>query len=326
MNRYPLLSRSVATVVTALMLALPGMSTAATVGPTPAAVAAATARTTDGKIDVNGVRYHYLIAQGHGTPVVLLHGWGSTSYMWRFVMPQLAARGYTVIAPDLRGLGDTSKPATGYDKANIAEDIRDLVAKLGYGPKIHIAGHDMGGMVAYAYAAQHPTEVKTLTILDVPLPGIAPWNDIVQTPRVWHFAFFGQRDVGEMLMAGHEKEFMAWFHNNEAVNSRAFTNEVEAVYARQYSMPGAMRAGFEYYRAFPQDVIANQKFAEHKLTMPVLGIGGDGSFGPIIGAHLQNVATDVHVAQIKGSGHWVAEEQPEQVTAALVGFLPPAGN
>ncbi|AUT65914.1 alpha/beta fold hydrolase [Paraburkholderia terrae] len=292
---------------------------------TSAAISTATAKIVDGKVDVNGVRYHYLLAQGDkkGTPVVLLHGWGSTSYMWRYVMPQLVARGYTVLAPDLRGLGDTSKPATGYDKANVAEDIRALVAKLNLGPQVNVVGHDMGGMVAYAYAAQHPDEVRTLAILDVPLPGIEPWDQLVQTPRTWHFRFYSVQDVPEMLIAGHELEYLKWFHNSEAVNARAFTNEVEETYAREYAMPGALRAGFEYYRAFPQDVKANQAFSATKLTMPVLGIGGAGSFGPIIGDHLRHVATNVEAINVQGSGHWVAEEQPAVVTGALLRFLPP---
>jgi pimeloyl-ACP methyl ester carboxylesterase len=294
--------------------------------PGSSAIATATAKIQDGKIDVNGVRYHYLLARGQpgSTPVVLLHGWGSTSYMWRYVMPQLVARGYTVLAPDLRGLGDTSKPATGYEKANVADDIRALVAKLNLGPQINLVGHDMGGMVAYAYAAQHPDEVRTLAILDVPLPGIEPWDQIVQSPRTWHFRFYSVQDVPEMLIAGRELEYLKWFHNSEAVNARAFTNEVEETYAREYAMPGALRAGFEYYRAFPDDVKVNQAFSKTKLTIPVLGIGGAGSFGTIIGDHLRHVATNVEALNVQGSGHWVAEEQPAAVTGALLKFLPPA--
>jgi pimeloyl-ACP methyl ester carboxylesterase len=288
------------------------------------ALATASAQIRDGKIDVNGVRYHYLLAIGHGTPVVLLHGWGSTSFMWRFVMPQLIARGYTVLAPDLRGLGDTAKPATGYEKANIAEDIHALVAQLKLGPDVNVVGHDMGGMVAYAYTAQHPDEVRSVAILDVPLPGIEPWDQIVQMPRTWHFRFYAVQDLPEMLIAGRELAYLKWFHNSEAVNSRAFTNEVEETYARQYAMPGALRAGFEYYRAFPADARQNQAFAQHKLTMPVLGIGGAGSLGPIVGEELRHVALDVRSVQIDGAGHWVAEEQPDAVTDALLGFLPPA--
>lgn len=291
---------------------------------TSPALAAATAKIHDGKLDVNGVRYHYLLAMGHGTPIVLLHGWGSTSFMWRFVMPQLVARGYTVLAPDLRGLGDTAKPATGYEKANIAEDIHALVAQLNLGPQVHVVGHDMGGMVAYAYAAQHPDEVRSVAILDVPLPGIAPWDQIVQMPRTWHFRFYAVQDLPEMLIAGRELEYLKWFHNSEAVNARAFTNDVEETYAREYAMPGALRAGFEYYRAFPADARQNQLFAQRKLTMPVLGIGGAGSLGPIVGEELSHVALDVQSVQIEGAGHWVAEEQPQTVTDALLKFLPPA--
>jgi pimeloyl-ACP methyl ester carboxylesterase len=291
---------------------------------TSPALAAASAKIHDGKIDVNGVRYHDLLAMGHGMPIVLLHGWGSTSFMWRFVMPQLVARGYTVLAPDLRGLGDTAKPASGYEKANIAEDIHALVAQLNLGPEVQVVGHDMGGMVAYAYAAQHPDEVRSVAILDVPLPGIAPWDQIVQMPRTWHFRFYAVQDLPEMLIAGRELEYLKWFHNSEAVNSRAFTNEVEETYAREYAMPGALRAGFEYYRAFPADARQNQLFAQHKLTMPVLGIGGAGSLGPIVGEELGHVALDVRSVQIEGAGHWVAEEQPQAVTDALLKFLPPA--
>jgi len=150
------------------------------------------------------------------------------------------------------------------------------------------------------------------------VPGIAPWDDIVRTQRVWHFRFFNVRDLPEMLVAGREREFLTWFHNNEAVNSRAFANEAEETYARAYSMPGALRAGFEYYRAFPTDMIANREFAKRKLTMPVLGIGGS------IDDHLRYVATDVRGVNIENCGHWVAEEQPEAVIDARLAFLPPA--
>ena len=286
--------------------------------------AEATAEIQDGKAGVNGVRYHYLLARGGGQTVVLLHGWGSTSYMWRFVTPQLVARGYTVLVPDLRGLGDTTKPATGYEKTVIADDIRALVQTLNLGPTINLVGHDMGGMVSYAYAAQHPDEIRTLAILDVLLPGIDPWDQIVQSPRTWHFRFYSVQDVPEMLITGRELQYLKWFHNSEAVNSRAFTNEAEETYARAYAMPGALRAGFEYYRAFPNDVKANQEFAKRKLTMPVLGIGGSASLGPIIGDHLRHVANNVQAINVEGSGHWVAEEQPAAVTDALIKFLPPA--
>lgn len=313
------MKKLVRSLTTALLLAGNTMPVTALAQSTPAAVAPTPVE--DGKRVVNGVRYHYLLARGTGPTVVLLHGWGSTSYMWRFVMPRLVAAGYTVLAPDLRGFGATDKPATGYDKANIARDIHELVAALGIGPNVAVFGHDMGGMVAYAYAAQWRGEVTRLAILDVPLPGIAPWNDIIQSKRTWHFRFFDVRDVPEMLIAGHERQFISWFHNSEAVNARAFTDADEETYPRAFSMPGALRGGFEYYRAFPEDAVANAAFAKTKLTIPVLGIGGDQSFAPIIGDHLRHVAIDVRTVSIKDSGHWVAEERPDQVSAVLLDFL-----
>jgi pimeloyl-ACP methyl ester carboxylesterase len=277
----------------------------------------------DGKADVNGVRYHYLLARGGPQTVVLLHGWGSTSYMWRFVLPELAAKGYTILAPDLRGLGDTAKPATGYEKTVVAEDIRALVTALGVGPVVNLVGHDLGGHVAYAYAAQYPDEVGTLSIIDVPLPGIEPWDQLVQTPELWHLHFHAVRDLPEMLIAGRELQYLSWMHNTWAVKSSAFTHEVEDTYARSYAMPGALRAGFEYYRAFPHDAQSNHEFAKRKLPMPVLGIGGGASFGPMLGDHLREVADDVVSISIEDSGHWVPEEQPAAVIAALLTFLPP---
>lgn len=309
----------------AVALALASATLTAPAQAAPGKVAAASApQIIEGKTTVNGVRYHYLLHKDKGPVVVLLHGWATTSYMWRFVMPQLSAAGYTVLAPDLRGFGDTDKPQAGYDKANVAQDIHALVAELQLGNRVNLVGHDLGGMVAYAYAAQFRDQLQTLAILDVPLPGIAPWQDLLGSDRVWHFKFFGNRDVAERLIVDREKAFFSWFHNSEAVNSGAFTEEVENVYARKYSAPGALRGGLDYYRTFPQDAIANQEFAKVKLTMPVLGIGGAGSFGPIIGDHLKQVADNVRAVQIEGAGHWVAEEQPDATAEALLKFLPAA--
>ncbi|WP_087004583.1 alpha/beta fold hydrolase [Rhizobium sullae] len=276
----------------------------------------------DGKSDVDGVAYHYLLAQGGPQTVVLLHGWGTTSYMWRHVMPQLATQGYTVLAPDLRGLGDTAKPLAGYDKASIAEDVRKLVSNLGIGPLVNLVGHDMGGMVVYAYAAKYPNDVETLAILDVPLPGIEPWDDLIHGPRTWHFRFHSVRDVPEMLIAGRELEYLKWFHNAEGVNSRAFDNEADEVYGRSYAQPGALRAGFEYYRAFPKDVEANRLFSIEKLQMPVLAMSGVGGMGAEYGNHIRHVAKNVRGVVVEGSGHWIPEEQPAAVTKALTEFLP----
>ncbi|KWT79558.1 alpha/beta hydrolase [Agrobacterium radiobacter] len=276
----------------------------------------------DGKSDVDGVSYHYLLARGGPKTVVLLHGWGTTSYMWRYVMPQLAALGFTVIAPDLRGLGDTAKPVDGYEKALIAEDIRKLLRNLDVGPVVNLVGHDMGGMVVYAYAAQHPNDVETLSIMDVPLPGIAPWDEIVQGPRTWHFRFHSVRDVPEMLIAGRELEYLKWFHNAEGVNTRAFDNEADEIYGRSYAQPGALRAGFEYYRAFPKDVETNRALAARKLTMPVLAMSGAGGMGSMYEGHIRNVAKNVRGVVVEGSGHWIPEEKPQDVIDELVKILP----
>ena len=305
-----------------LALSLPG--TAAAQPPVPAATSQTVIR--DGKIEVNGVQYHYLMAMGRGEPIVLLHGWGETSYMWRYVMPALIARGHTVLAPDLRGLGDTARPATGYDKANVARDIQALVAALGLGPRITVAGHDMGGMIAYAYAAQYRDEVSRLVVMDVPLPGIDPWKDISATPRTWHFRFFNVRDLPEMLITGRESEFIRWFRNVEAVNTSALTPESEDYYAKSYARPGALRGGFEYYRAFAQDEIDNRALAKRPLNIPVLGLGASGGLGDTIGILLRNVASNVKTVIIEDSGHWIAEEQPQQVVAALTDFIPAPSN
>lgn len=276
----------------------------------------------DGKAEVNGVQYHYLIAEGRGEPIVLLHGWGETSYMWRYVMPALVARGHTVIAPDLRGLGDTARPAAGYEKANIARDIHALLAALKLGPRVTVAGHDMGGMVAYAYAAQYRDSVSRLVVMDVPLPGIDPWKEISATPRTWHFRFFGVRDLPETLITGQESEFIRWFRSVEAVNTSALTPESEDFYAAAYARPGALRGGFEYYRAFAQDEIDNRAFAKQPLTIPVLGLGATGGLGETMGVLLRNVARNVKTVIITDSGHWIAEEQPQQVIDALTAFIP----
>jgi pimeloyl-ACP methyl ester carboxylesterase len=272
-----------------------------------------------GKAVANGIRYHYVLG-GRGDTVVLLHGWGQNWYMWRHVMPKLVEAGYTVIAPDLRGIGDSEKPVSGYDKKTVATDIKSLVDQLNLGP-VHVVGHDVGGMVAYSYAAQFQSAVRSLTIVDVPLPGVPPWDAIVANPRTWHFRFYANRDLAEMLIAGREKLYFAWFYNSEAINPAGIDEETLDVYSRSYATPGALRGGFEHYRAFEQDAKDNAVFMQKKLTIPVLGVGGAGSFGPIIEQHLKHVAENVRAVSIDGSGHWVADERPAELVSALTGFL-----
>jgi pimeloyl-ACP methyl ester carboxylesterase len=193
---------------------------------------------------VNGIKLHYVIG-GHGPPVVLLHGWPETWYAWHTIMPALA-KNYTVIAPDLRGLGDSSKPATGYDGKTAAEDIHQLVTKLGY-KTILLVGHDIGTQVAYSYAAAHPTEVKKLAVMELTIPGFAPPG----RPSIWWGIFHQVPDVPEALVQGKEMMYLSWFYRGLTYNPAAITQADINEYVSHYSAPGGLRAGFEYYRAFP---------------------------------------------------------------------------
>jgi len=208
---------------------------------------------------VNNVRLHY-VTGGRGEPVVLLHGFGSTWYMWRNVMPELAKR-YTVIVPDLRGAGDSDKPATGYDKRTLAEDIHQLVTLLGH-QRIFLVGHDIGLMVSYAYAAAHPGEVRRLVLLDAPIPGTKVFEEIEHSPMVWHFAFHNVRDLPEALVAGRERTYLTeGFYRALSYNPAAFTEADIDEYVRCYSAPGGMRGGFEYFRAFAEDARQNKEYS-----------------------------------------------------------------
>ena len=196
---------------------------------------------------VNGIQMHYVIG-GQGEPIVLIHGWPQTWYEWRHVMPALA-KNYTVIALDLRGLGDSSKPVTGYDGKTTAEDIYQLVSQLGF-KDIFLVGHNLGALVAFSYTAAHPSEVRRLVILDVPITGIGP---ALNSTRLWHIPFHMVRDIPETLVEGKEREYLTWFYSNYSYNPAAITKEDIDEYVSHYSAPGGMRAGFEYYRAFPID-------------------------------------------------------------------------
>jgi pimeloyl-ACP methyl ester carboxylesterase len=273
---------------------------------------------------VNGVQIHYVIG-GHGEPLVLLHGWPETWYEWRHVMPALS-KNYTVIAPDLRGLGDSSKPLTGYDGKTVAEDIHQLVTKLGF-KTIFLVGHDIGGQIAYSYAAAHPTEVKKLVVSDLTFPGFAPPGRM--TP--WWFVFHQTPDIPEALVQGKELMYLSWFYHNLAYNPAAITQDDINEFVSHYSAPGGMRAGFEYYRAFPQDAIENQNHSKTKLTMPVLAVYGE--YYPAFGGNvtvnpalysMKALAQNVQGIQIPNSGHWGPEERPDFVIKMLDNFF--AGN
>lgn len=269
---------------------------------------------------VSEVRLHYITA-GQGDPVVLLHGWPQTWYQWRRVIPALAER-YTVIAPDMRGLGDSSKPATGYDKRTVAEDIYQLVRQLGF-ERIFLVGHDWGGPVAYAYACAHPSDVCRLVILDVMIPG-AGLEQIPQMSRrggLWHISFHGVRDLPEALITGRERIYLSWFYRTAAYNPTAIGEEDIDEYVRCYSAPGGLRAGFEYYRAFWDDVDHNKENAKTKLKMAVLALGGERSFGARTLSSMQALAEDVRGGVIDRCGHWIAEERPDYLIEQLLTFF-----
>jgi pimeloyl-ACP methyl ester carboxylesterase len=269
---------------------------------------------------VNNVVLHYVIA-GQGDPVVLLHGWPQTWYEWRKIIPALAER-YTVIAPDLRGLGDSSKPATGYDKRTVADDIYQLVRQLGF-ERVLLVGHDWGGPVAYAYASAHSDTVRKLVILDVGIPGAGLADALTFRPSqsIWHIQFHYVRDLPEALITGRERIYLSWFYRGAAYNQSAITAQDIDEYVRCYSAPGALRAGFEYYRAIFDDVAHNAENAKTKLKMPVLALGGERGFGEMALRSMQLFAENVRGGVIERCGHWIPEERPDYLIEQLLAFF-----
>jgi len=270
--------------------------------------------------DLSDVRLHYVTA-GDGPPVVLLHGWPQTWYEWRHVIPALAEH-HRVIAPDLRGLGDSSRPEGGYDKKTVAGDVWELVdSELGQ-TRFQLVGHDWGGPTAYALAAAHPEVVTGLVIIDVVIPGDG--GDFSQGGRRWHHQFHMTPDLPEALILGREEIYLRWFYRTFGHRPDAISENDIAEYLRTYAQPDAMRAGFEYYRALPRDAADNAEIvARFKLPMPVLAIGGGGGRGR--GAEpeqsLRRVATNVRGEIIGACGHWVPEEQPERLARLLLTFF-----
>jgi len=267
--------------------------------------------------DVEGVKLHYLMA-GHGSAVILLHGYAETSLMWKPIIPLLAER-RTVIAPDLPGIGESSIPADGLDMKTAAVRIHALVQSLGL-PKVEVVGHDIGLMVAYAYAAMYPAETAKLVVMDAFLPGVAGWEAVYNNPGIWHFRFNGP--TPEALVRGRERIYFEHFWNDFAADRTHSIPEADRrAYAAAYARPGRMRAGWAYFVSFQK---AAQDFAElsrTKLTMPILVIGGQKSLGEVLGQQMKLVASDVTVVVLPDTGHWVLEERPKETTDALVKFL-----
>ncbi|MBJ9895536.1 alpha/beta fold hydrolase [Burkholderia cenocepacia] len=275
---------------------------------------------------LDDVRLHYVTGgPDDGEMVVLLHGWPQTWYTWRHVMPALAEDGYRVVAVDYRGAGESDKPLGGYDKASMAGDIRALVHQLG-ATRIHLVGRDIGVMVAYAYAAQWPTEIVKLAMLDVPVPGTRIWDEAKASadPQIWHFGLHQQRDIAEMLIAGKERAYILDFYKKRT--HVALSNDDIAVYADAYAAPGALRAGFELYRAFPQDETRFKAFMKHKLPMPVLALAGDKSNGAKELDMARELALDVRGAVAPNTGHWLPDENPAFLTRQLLEFFREAAS
>src|SRR5882762_685779 len=266
--------------------------------------------------DVDGVRLQYLTA-GKGPAVILLHGYAETSRMWRPLMPLLADR-FTVIAPDLPGIGDSAIPTDGSDMKTAAMRIHGLARKLGI-EKARVVGHDIGLMVAYAYAAQFPGETEKLVVMDAFLPGVEGGDAVYNNPNLWHFRFHGS--TPEALVKGRERMYFDYYWNEFAADKNHSLPEADrAAYAAAYARPGRMTSGWAYFNAFPQTAKDFAELAKRKLTMPVLSIGGDKSLGEVLGQQMKLVGSDVTVVVVKDAGHWILEERQKETTEALVKF------
>jgi len=265
---------------------------------------------------VNGVKIHYVMG-GKGQPLLLVHGFGQNWYTWNRLLPELSKH-FTVIAPDLRGIGESGKPAEGYDKKTMAVDLHELMKKLGYN-NIDIAGHDIGMIVAYAYAAQFPDEVKKIAFMDALLPGVEPVYSQVKA-QAWWFGFFSQPHSGE-IVSDKVGLFLTDFWPIVGYLNNAFTQAERNEFIRAYSVPGAITGAFHWFGEFSQDATDDVEFMKNKLTMPLLALGADHFAGSFLAAHCRLVAIDVHEVILKDSGHWVVQEQTAHVQKALLDFF-----
>jgi len=288
----------------------------------PAAADSLPAGFTEAFAEVNGTRIHYVMG-GHGSPVVLLHGYAETGHMWLPILPSLAQR-HTVVVPDLRGAGPSAKPESGYDKKNMAVDIHELTRSLSL-PRVAVVGHDIGLMVAYAYAAQFPEGTERLVLMDAFLPGIGNWKDVWLMRDLWHFHFYGK--VPLALVEGRERIYFEHFWNDFAADPAHSVPEADRrFYAEAYAQPGGMRAGFEYFRNFERDAKDFAALGATRLTMPVLVLTGEKASGEFLIDQARLVASDVKGVVIKGSGHWLMEEAPDQVIPQLAAFIDAGGT
>ncbi|PIF77839.1 pimeloyl-ACP methyl ester carboxylesterase [Variovorax sp. 54] len=269
------------------------------------------------EIAVNGTTLHVRVG-GTGPAVTLLHGYGETGDMWA-PMANVLARDHTVVVPDLRGMGLSARATTGFDKKAQGQDVAQLLDKLGI-TKTQLVTHDIGNMVGYAFAAQHRDRVTRFVLIDAPVPGVGPWEEILKNPLLWHFRFGGP-DM-ERLVAGRERIYLDRFWNEFSATPARFSEAARRHYARLYARPGNMHAGFSQFAAFDQDAIDNKAFlAQGKLEMPVLAVGGEKSFGPTMAVVMRFAASDVTEGIVPGSGHWIMEENPQATTQLVGEFL-----
>lgn len=275
------------------------------------------------RVRVGNVAINY-VRGGHGPTLVLLHGYPQTWYTWREVLPELAKH-YTVIAPDLRGAGKSDAPAGGYDKKTLAADLHGLLTRLGLNRHIRLVGHDIGTMVAYAYAAAHPGDVTKLVLSEAPIPDKTLYTFPSLTakgPGFWNFGYFSLTNgLPERMVNGREEQWVERFVDSLEVKKNGVSDEQVREYARHLRDDAHLRASFEWFRAFPKDVADNSTYSAKKLTMPVLAIGARGSLGDSVPTQVRRYASHVTGIVIEDSGHWIFEEQPEQLTRTLLRFL-----
>jgi len=269
------------------------------------------------KISTNGALLNVRVG-GQGPAVVMLHGYGETGDMWAPLAIKLM-KDHTVVVPDLRGMGRSDHPAGGYDKKNQARDIAGVLDTLKIG-NVSVVAHDIGNMVAYAFTAENPARVTKLVLMDAPVPGVGPWDEILKNPLLWHFRFGGP-DM-ERLVKGRERIYLDRFWNEFSANPKNFDEASRRHYAKFYALPGAMHSGFAQFAAFDQDAIDNKVYlAKGPLQMPVLAVGGEKSFGTTMATVTQFAASNVTGAVIPGAGHWLMEEQPEATVKVIADFL-----
>jgi len=300
--------RGLLLILAALLFAVPA---AAAVKPFPASFQTRDVQTGPGL-------FIYVRVGGHGPAVLMLHGFGDSGDMWA-PLAAVMVKDHTVIVPDLRGFGLSAHPESGFDKKGEAEELAKVLQTLGVS-KFDLVTHDIGNMVGYALAAQHPQQVTRWVVMDAPLPGVGHWDDQLKNPKTWHFNFHGPDE--ERLVAGRERIFLDRFYNELSANPSGIDEATRQHYAALYARPRAMHDALETFAAFPQDAKDNQVFlAKGKLPMPVLAIGGDHSYGLKLATEIGFAASNVKAVSIPNSGHWLMEEQPQATVSVITTFL-----